>query len=127
VSSALTDATSAVLNLGRAVRTFTPEQYRALLIQYPTCVAPGCTVPASDCQMHHIDWWDRDGPTDIGNGAPICWHDHHLVHEQRWRITRDMTTGIVDWYRPDGTHAGTSHPRVKPIPIAIRDPIHRAA
>ncbi|MDQ1520564.1 MAG: hypothetical protein QOI55_1637, partial [Actinomycetota bacterium] len=51
------------------------------------------------------------------------WHDHHLVHEKRWQITRDTTTGTIHWYRPDGTPAGTTHPRVKPKPIPIRDPL----
>jgi hypothetical protein len=117
ISSALIDAKSSVLDQGRATRTFTREQYRALLVQYPTCVAPGCKVPASECQMHHIDWWDREGPTDVGNGAPLCWHDHHLVHEQHWRIERDAATGTIDWYRPDGTHAGRGQPRVRPTRI----------
>jgi hypothetical protein len=85
VSTALVDTRSAVLDLGRAVRTFTPEQYRAILVQYPTCAGPGCAVPASDCEMHHLERWEHGGPTDLGNGIPLCWHDHHLVHEQRWR------------------------------------------
>jgi hypothetical protein len=121
VSSALVDAKSAVLDLGRATRTFTPEQYRALLVQYPTCAGVGCRVSSSACEMHHVDWWDRDGPTDLGNGVPLCWHDHRLVHEQRWRIERDPDTGTIDWFRPDGTHAGTTRPRRRPDPIPIRD------
>jgi hypothetical protein len=116
ISSALTDANSAVLDQGRAVRTFTPEQYRALLAQYPTCTGLGCTVPSSECQMHHVDWWDRNGSTDVGNGLPVCWHDHHLVHEQGWRVERDTQTGIVDWFRPDGTHAGRTQPRTTATP-----------
>jgi hypothetical protein len=70
--------------------------------------------------MHHVDWWSADGPTDVGNGAPLCWHDHHYVHELRWRIERDPQTGIVTWYQPDGTHAGTTHPRQRPEPVPIR-------
>jgi hypothetical protein len=117
VSAALTDANSAVLDQGRATRTFTPEQYRALLVQYPTCVAPGCRVPASECSMHHLDWWEHGGTTDIGNGAPLCWHHHHLPHEKRWRIERDPSTGVVTWIKPDGSCAGTTSPRARPKPI----------
>jgi hypothetical protein len=119
VSSALVDARSAVLDLGRATRTFTPEQYRAILAQYPTCTGLGCTVPSSECEMHHTDWWEHGGATDLGNGLPLCGHDHHLVHEQRWQVARDPRTGIIDWYRPDNTHAGQTHPRTRPQPIPI--------
>ncbi|MCU1426922.1 MAG: hypothetical protein JWL83_922, partial [Actinomycetia bacterium] len=124
ISTAVVDANSAVLDLGRATRTFTAEQYRALLVQYPTCTGPACSVPSSECEMHHIDWWDHNGRTDLGNGIPVCGQDHHLVHEQRWTVTRDAKTGIVNWYRPDGTHAHTAHPRRKPdaIPIHIPQP-----
>ncbi len=117
VATATIGAGGEVLDLGRAVRNFTAAQRRALIAQYPTCVGLNCPVPASDCEMHHLDWWEHDGPTDLGNGAPLCWHEHHLVHELGYSITRDPVTGIVEWYDPDGNHLGTSHPRVRPKPI----------
>jgi hypothetical protein len=119
ISTAAVDAVSAVLDMGRTVRSFTNAQRRAITVQYPTCVAPGCTIPAAECRMHHIDWWDHDGPTDLGNGIPLCWHDHHLVHELGWHVERDATTGIVTWYRADSSYAGESHPRRPPPPIPI--------
>jgi hypothetical protein len=119
VYTAAVDANSAVLDLGRAVRTFTPTQRRAITIQYPTCVFPGCTIPAPHCRMHHLDWWDHDGPTDVGNGIPLCRHHHHLPHELGWHVERDPTTGVVTWYRPDSTHAGETPPRAKPPPVGI--------
>jgi uncharacterized protein DUF222/HNH endonuclease len=122
VSSALVDSTSAVLDLGRARRTFTTEQRRAIIVQYPTCVGPGCRVPASECRMHHIAWWEQGGTTDTTNGVPLCWHDHHLVHEKHWRIERDPDTGIIEWFKPDGTPAGTVKPRARPRPIPRRIP-----
>jgi uncharacterized protein DUF222 len=117
ISTAAVDASSAVLDMGRTVRSFTNAQRRAIIVQYPTCVAPGCRIPAAECRMHHLDWWDHDGPTDLGNGIPLCWHDHHLVHELGWHVERDSTTGIVAWYRLDGSYAGESHPRRPPPPI----------
>jgi hypothetical protein len=117
--------TSEVLELGRARRTFTPPQYRALLAQYPMCVMPGCTVPAEECYMHHLDWWAHDGRTDLPNGAPVCWHDHRLLHELGWAIDRDPQTGVITWYRPDGSSAGTTEPRRPPSPIPIRNSIRQ--
>jgi 5-methylcytosine-specific restriction protein A len=113
-------ANAVLLDLGRSVRTFTPEQARALQVMYPTCVMPGCTVPSSKCEMHHLHPWEHGGPTDLANGAPVCWHGHHMVHEYGWTITKDPTTGRIDIYQPDGTHAGTTHPRRRPDPIPIR-------
>jgi hypothetical protein len=72
--------------------------------------------------MHHVDWWDHNGRTDCGNGLPVCGHDHYKVHEGGWRVERDPQTGTIDWYRPDGTHAGQTHPRTRPKPI----PVHNA-
>jgi hypothetical protein len=112
--------TSEVLDLGRARRTFTPAQYRALLTQYPTCVFSGCSVPADECYMHHLDWWTYDGRTDLPNGAPVCWHHHRLLHELRWTAERDRETGIVTWYRPDGERAGEAVPRRPPPDVPIR-------
>jgi hypothetical protein len=118
--TAAVNADGVVLDLGRATRTFTLEQSRALQAQYPTCVMPGCNVASVDCQMHHVDPYEHGGPTDLANGVPVCWHDHHRFHEYRWTITRDPTTGDVDVYRPDGTHAGTTHPRRRPDPIPLK-------
>jgi hypothetical protein len=128
VSEARVDpATSAVLDLGRAKRTFTPEQYRAIVAQYPTCVGLGCHVPASECTLHHIDWWTRGGFTDLANGAPVCAHDHRLLHEHGWRIERDYETGVITWFMRDGTVAGTSEPRGPTRRIPIRDDLAEMA
>jgi hypothetical protein len=118
--TAAVNADGVVLDLGRATRTFTPEQSRALQAQYPTCVVPGCEVASVDCEMHHVVSFEEGGNTDVGNGAPVCWHDHHLVHEYGWTITRAPTTGEVNVYRPDGTHVGTTHPRRRPVPIPLK-------
>jgi hypothetical protein len=122
VSTAAVDAHSAVVDLGRAVRSFTPTQRRAITIQYPTCAFPGCAIAAPRCRMHHVDWWDDDGPTDLGNGIPLCRHHHHLPHELGWHVERDPDTGTVTWYRPDTSYAGETHPRAKPPPIRVTHP-----
>ena len=105
--------------MGRTVRSFTLTQRRAISIQYPHCAFPGCTIAAPRCRMHHLDWWDHDGPTDLGNGIPLCRHHHHLPHELGWHVERDPNTGTVTWYRPDTTYAGETQPRPKPRPVRI--------
>lgn len=121
LSRVILDADGHVLDMGRAVHNFTPAQYRALIVEYPCCVFPGCTVPSSDCQMHHIQHWEHDGPTDLANGAPLCWVHHRYVHEGKWTIHRQEDHRI-DSYRPDGTHHGRNTPRRRPEPIPITQP-----
>jgi hypothetical protein len=120
VSRLVVDAKGEVLDLGRAVRTFTLAQRRAIVAQYPTCVGVGCNVPSSEARLHHEWWWDDGGPTDLANAVPLCGHEHWLVHEGHWRVARDPDTGIVTWYRPDGRVYGHVHPRARPAPIPIR-------
>ncbi len=76
------------IDVGRASRTFSTTQRRALAVVHRRCGFPGCEVAFHRCQLHHVVAWHPDGRTDIDNAVPVCrWH-HHLVHEQRWTITR---------------------------------------
>jgi hypothetical protein len=120
VSRIVVDAKREVLDLGRSVRSFTLAQRRAVIVRYPTCVGVGCRIPSSETQMHHEWWWEADGPTDLDNALPLCAHDHWLLHEGHWRVERDGASGIVTWYRPDGTIHGHTQPRTRPNPIPIR-------
>jgi hypothetical protein len=71
-----------VLDVGRARRTATRAQRRALRAMHRTCAHPDCTVVFSACDIHHVAWWGRDdGPTDIDNLLPVCERHHHLIHE----------------------------------------------
>lgn len=90
------------LDVGRAHRTISRGQRRALRAMHRTCGHPECTVPFSACKIHHVRWWARDrGPTDIGNLLPLCEQHHHLVHEGRWMLTMTPER-VVTWTRPDG-------------------------
>ena len=91
------------LDVGRARRLATPEQRQALASMHATCIKPDCTVPFSECRIHHVEFWTRDhGPTDLDNLAPLCDHDHHLVHDGGWTLTITPDR-IATWTRPDGT------------------------
>ncbi len=111
-------ADSVVLDHGRAVRNFTPAQYRALTAQYPTCVFPGCAIASCECDMHHGDWFERGGPTDLINGFPTCFTHHQFIHHGSWTVQKHLDRQ-VHWYRPDGTLYDTSHPRRYPEPIRL--------
>jgi hypothetical protein len=91
------------LDVGRARRTATANQRRALWIRDGGCVFPGCGRPPEWCEAHHLVWWDHGGGTDLGNLALICRHHHHLCHEGGWRVDRHPDTGQLRFCRPDGT------------------------
>ncbi|MDP9443851.1 MAG: HNH endonuclease [Actinomycetota bacterium] len=89
-----------VLNVGRAQRVVSDRQHAALAAIYPTCVAPGCRVPFADCEIHHLWWWSRGGPTDLDLQLPLCKADHIAVHEHELRITREQ--GVLIFRNPRG-------------------------
>jgi len=96
------DGAGVVLDEGRAKRTATPEQRRALRAMHRHCVHPDCTVAFEHCDVRHITpWWDG-GTSGLDNLAPVCSRHHHLAHEGRWMssLRPDRT---VEWQRPDGT------------------------
>ena len=91
------------LDVGREQRLFTQRQKLALAVRDGGCVWPGCRVPASYCEAHHCDhWWEHLGRTDVGRGVLLCRFHHLLLHNNRWRITRDGNGPFV-LHPPEGT------------------------
>lgn len=86
-----------VLELGRAVRWFTPGQKKALWLRDGGCTFPGCTMPPQWTDAHHVDWWSRGGTSDIGNGALLCERHHTRVHQLD--LTATITATGVTWHR----------------------------
>ncbi|GAA4480210.1 hypothetical protein GCM10023190_24650 [Enteractinococcus fodinae] len=77
-----------VLAQYRAHRLFTPTQRRAILARDRGCQAPGCTVPAVYCQIHHITEWLNNGTTNVDNAITLCAHHHGAVHNGKWKIRK---------------------------------------
>lgn len=103
------------LNLGRAYRNTPPALRRALAARDPECRWPGCRVPASWCDSHHLREWVRDhGDTDVGNLVILCRYHHVCVHERGWGMDRDPHTGWITITRPDGRpyELGPSRPKI---------------
>ena len=89
-----------VLDLGRAVRSATPAQRRALAARDKGCVV--CGRPPRWCDAHHLTEWEDGGPTDLANLVLLCRYHHHLLdrgwalhggHEHGW--TLHDPTGVV--------------------------------
>ncbi|MGC5584993.1 DUF222 domain-containing protein [Ornithinimicrobium sp. W1665] len=84
------------LRLGRTVRLATPGQFKALLVRDGGCTFPGCSVPGSWCEAHHLVWWCRGGGTDIELLVLLCGRHHKRVHQKDLMAT--VTGGTTTWH-----------------------------
>jgi hypothetical protein len=103
------------LKLGRAYRNTPPALRRVLAARDPECRWPGCRIPASWCDSHHLREWVRHhGDTEVGNLVILCRYHHVCVHERGWAMDRDPVTGWITITRPDGRpyELGPSRPKV---------------
>ncbi|HTY73406.1 MAG TPA: DUF222 domain-containing protein [Actinomycetes bacterium] len=76
------------LDVGRARRTVTPQQRRAVIARDEHCTYPGCHAPPRMCEVHHVIPWALGGPTSVANSILLCWAHHDHAHAQDLTITR---------------------------------------
>jgi hypothetical protein len=83
-----------VLDLGTSTPTWSPAQRRARRIEDRGCTWPQCQTPLCRCQIHHLHYVSRGGPTDIANGTHLCRFHHWLTHNRNWHVWRDANGKI---------------------------------
>ena len=95
------------LDVGRGMRTVPEGLRRAVTARDRGCAHPGCDLPPSWCQIHHIVPWSEGGSTAIGNLVMLCAVHHRLVHHSGWEIRMAdgrpefVPPGWIDpWRRP---------------------------
>ena len=116
------------LRMGRTLRYANRHQRRALLARDGGCIFPGCDRPASWCDVHHVDEWDANGPTDIDNIGLLCRHHHRVTHRPGWTMTptalpSDHNTthsnGVrFRWRTPTGRHSDAQRHHQRSHPSA---------
>ena len=96
----LVSADSEPLSVGRARRTFSASQRRALVLRDKGCVL--CGRPPAWTAGHHLQHWIDGGRTSVANGALLCHRCHRRVHEEGFRLVRkqDGTWAAVRDTRP---------------------------
>lgn len=86
-----------VLDQRRTKRFFTSAQRRAILARDRGCQAPGCTIVAALCDIHHLEPWEMGGKTDLDNAISLCTYHHGQVHNGKWTI---HTIDGVHYFQP---------------------------
>jgi hypothetical protein len=81
-------ADSQVIDVGRATRSVSPSQKRALRARDKHCRFPGCDRPVSWTSPHHIEFWARGGATNLPNMVSLCYFHHRCVHEGEWQVVK---------------------------------------
>ncbi|MCI0678013.1 MAG: HNH endonuclease, partial [Actinobacteria bacterium] len=66
----------------------------------PTCIFPGCRMPASQCDIDHRQPWSEGGSTTVANSNPLCRRDHIRKHKG-WHMVRS-SDGMWSWISPLG-------------------------
>lgn len=117
------------LYLGRAKRLATTDQRLLLCASDRGCTYPGCSMPASMSEVHHIREWANGGGTDIDNLTLVCPTHHRLIGTEpgRWRTSK--YGGRTHWTPPHHvdptgkTRINTyHHPEDSPMEPAARPP-----
>jgi hypothetical protein len=99
----VTDGSSVALDAGRTTRTVGHHLFAALAVRDGGCRFPGCDLPVSRCEAHHVMPWEYDGPTDQSNLVLLCWRHHHdFAHHRQWRL-KLLPDATVEVTKPDGT------------------------
>ena len=95
-------STGEIVDLGRRHRFFSSAQTRALWLRDGHCSFPGCSVPASWCDSHHLWHWADGGPTDLEHAALLCGRHHTVVHAKGFHGT--VRSDHVEWDLTPGAY-----------------------
>jgi hypothetical protein len=79
---------------GRAHRMPTASQVAVVRARDRRCQAPGCRVPAHQCQVDHRIPWHRGGPTFVDNLHCLCLR-HHRAKDDGGHSYRPVPWGIA--------------------------------
>lgn len=86
VQRVLFDDNGRITALGTSGRIFNALQRRAIIARDGNCIIPGCTIPATWCEIHHVHEHAQGGPTHTDNGVALCWHHHRTLHLSEWEV-----------------------------------------
>ncbi|WP_439593239.1 DUF222 domain-containing protein [Microbacterium sp.] len=108
--------TGMVLSVGRDRYTPPPALRNLAKWRSARCMAPGCGVPASRCQIDHTVAWEHGGATALSNSAPLCQGHHTIKHHGDWAVRQcERSGGALEWTSPTGRRYVVAPER--PVPV----------
>ncbi len=114
------------LDMGLGKRLYDANQKKAIMVRDGGCGNPGCPLPWEWCEIHHVEHWKHDGPTDLPNGLPACSFHHDLWHSEGWSVQPDPDTHHLDQgfiiINPDGDILRSQrHGVARPLTLGLDD------
>lgn len=95
--------TGIVLSVGRDRYRPPPELRRLVRWRAERCMAPGCAMPASRCEIDHSIAWQHGGRTALWNLCPLCKGHHRVKHHGGWTVRQVAGSGgALEWISPTG-------------------------
>ena len=108
--------TGIVVSVGRDRYRPPPELRRLVRWRAETCMAPGCSIPASRCEIDHNLAWEDGGHTALSNLTPFCKGHHTVKHHGRWCVEQiEGSGGAVMWTSPAGRQYRVEPERRTPV------------
>ena len=92
---------------GREKPTVPPDMRFRVRNRDGICRYPGCAIPATRCEAHHIHHWFDGGPTKDWNILSLCSHHHDRHHDGAFEIHRTLQ-GDLRFVNTDGEVFGTA-------------------
>jgi len=93
--------TGMVLSVGRTRYRPPPSLRRLAQWRADRCMAPGCGISATRCQIDHSLAWEHGGSTSLSNLAPLCTGHHTIKHHGGWTLSQ-FEDGTIEWTSPLG-------------------------
>jgi hypothetical protein len=91
-----------VLDVITTKRRPTKAQKRIVETRNPTCVFPGCRMPARESDLDHQNPWAVTHRTQTSGLEPLCRHHHQLKH-RAWKLESNPSRpGVYLWTSPLG-------------------------
>ena len=122
IQRVLFDPNGRIIGITTTDRIFTAPQRRAITLRDRECLIPGCHVPATWCEIHHVTEHSHGGPTHTDNGVALCWHHHRTLPTSGWDIRMHQGTPPHPRPRLVGPHPTMAHPT--PQPTSQRPAFH---
>ncbi|MFJ4046782.1 DUF222 domain-containing protein [Microbacterium sp. NPDC089987] len=110
IQRVLFDDHGRIVSLGTSGRIFNALQRRAIIARDGGCIIPGCTIPATWCEIHHVIEHAAGGATHTDNGVALCWHHHRTLHLSEWQVR--MRAGVPEIRGPSWWDRGREWRRV---------------